>query len=261
APDPAYAIAETHLKQAPAKAGAWQGPHWQGWIPWVMVILVVIVWDSLHIAKIGATPIHWPGLDKQVFISLYQKPYAAVWNFEPLGTGTAIFVSALLTALATRATGQQFMAALRTTAKQGWLAVITVALTIGLAFLMNYSGMTYTLGYAVASTGMVFPLVSVFLGWIAVFLTGSDTSGNALFGNLQVAAAHQLSLDPVLFASANSAGGVMGKMISPQNITTGVAVTSLKGQEGVVLARTFKHSLFLTFLMGLVVVFQQYVLH
>ncbi|MFT9316263.1 MAG: L-lactate permease [Acetobacter orientalis] len=260
-PDPAYAIAETHLKQAPAKAGAWQGPHWQGWIPWVVVILVVIVWDSLHIAKIGATPIHWPSLDKQVFISLYQKPYAAVWNFEPLGTGTAIFVSALLTALATRATGQQFMAALRTTAKQGWLAVITVALTIGLAFLMNYSGMTYTLGYAVASTGMVFPLVSVFLGWIAVFLTGSDTSGNALFGNLQVAAAHQLSLDPVLFASANSAGGVMGKMISPQNITTGVAVTSLKGQEGVVLARTFKHSLFLTFLMGLVVVFQQYVLH
>lgn len=261
APDPAYAVDEAYLAQAPAQTGHWSGPHWQGWIPWIVVVLVVIVWDSLHIAKIGATPVHWPGLDQQVFISLYQKPYAAVWNFEPLGTGTAILVSALLTALITRISPQKFWAALKTTARQGWLAVITVALTIGLAFLMNYSGMTYTLGYAVASTGILFPFVSVFLGWIAVFLTGSDTSGNALFGNLQVAAAHQLSLDPVLFASANSAGGVMGKMISPQNITTGVAVTSLKGQEGVVLARTFKHSIFLTLLMGLVVVFQQYVLH
>lgn len=102
--------------------------------------------------------------------------------------------------------------------------------------------------------------MSVFLGWIAVFLTGSDTSGNALFGNLQVAAAHQLSLDPVVFASANSSGGVMGKMISPQNITTGVAVTSLKGQEGVVLARTFKHSLFLTICLGIMVAVQQFVM-
>ncbi len=93
-----------------------------------------------------------------------------------------------------------------------------------------------------------------------MFLTGSDTSGNALFGNLQVAAAHQLSLDPVVFASANSSGGVMGKMISPQNITTGVAVTSLKGQEGVVLARTFKHSLFLTICLGIMVAVQQFVM-
>ncbi|MCX2561808.1 L-lactate permease [Acetobacter farinalis] len=261
APDPAYAIDQTFLKPAPQKAGDWNGPHWQGWIPWITVVLVVIVWDSLHVAKIGATPIKWPGLDHQVFISLYQKPYAAVWNFEPLGTGTAILVSALLTALLTGLAPHKIRAALVTTARQGWLAVVTVALTIGLAFLMNYSGMTYTLGFAVASTGVLFPFVSVFLGWVAVFLTGSDTSGNALFGNLQVAAAHQLSLDPVLFASANSAGGVMGKMISPQNITTGVAVTSLKGQEGVVLARTFKHSLFLTICLGLMVVVQQYVLH
>lgn len=258
--DPAYAIDARFLQQPVRKAGDWNGPHWQGWIPWVTVVLVVIVWDSLHIAKIGATPIKWPGLDHQVFISLYQKPYAAVWNFEPLGTGTAILLSALLTALFTRLAPRKIWAALVTTARQGWLAVVTVALTIGLAFLMNYSGMTYTLGYAVASTGVLFPFVSVFLGWIAVFLTGSDTSGNALFGNLQVAAAHQLSLDPVVFASANSAGGVMGKMISPQNITTGVSVTSLKGQEGVVLARTFKHSLFLTICLGVMVAVQQFVM-
>lgn len=259
-PDPTHAIDDRILQQAPRKAGDWNGPHWQGWIPWITVVLVVIVWDSLHIAKIGAMPIHWPGLDHQVFISLYQKPYAAVWNFEPLGTGTAILVSALLTALFTRLAPRRIWAALVTTARQGWLAVVTVALTIGLAFLMNYSGMTYTLGYAVASTGVLFPFVSVFLGWIAVFLTGSDTSGNALFGNLQVAAAHQLSLDPVVFASANSSGGVMGKMISPQNITTGVAVTSLKGQEGIVLARTFKHSLFLTICLGVMVAVQQFIM-
>ena len=105
-------------------------------------------------------------------------------------------------------------------------------LIIGLAYLMNYSGMAYTLGNGVASTGYLFVLLSPFLGWIAVMLSGSDTSGNALFGNLQVVAARQLNLNPVLFAATNSSGGVMGKMISPQNIATGVSVTNLKSQEG-----------------------------
>ena len=107
--------------------------------------------------------------------------------------------------------------------------------------------------------GVVFPLVSAFLGWVAVFLSGSDTSGNALFGNLQAVAANQLGLNPVLIAATNSSGGVMGKMISPQNIATGVSVTDLKGQEGVVIARTFKHSIILTLLLGVLVVIQQYV--
>jgi lactate permease len=91
-----------------------------------------------------------------------------------------------------------------------------------------------------------------------VFLSGSDTSGNALFGNLQVVAAKQLGLNPVLIAATNSSGGVMGKMISPQNIATGVAVTDLKGKEGVVLARTFKHSIILALILGLIVMAQQY---
>ena len=123
---------------------------------------------------------------------------------------------------------------------------------------MNYSGMTYTLGKAMASVGVFFPMVSAFLGWIAVFLSGSDTSGNALFGNLQVVAANQLGLNPVLIAATNSSGGVLGKMISPQNIATGVSVTDLKGQEGLVFAKTFKHSVILTILLGLLVVAQQY---
>ena len=110
----------------------------------------------------------------------------------------------------------------------------------------------------VASTGYLFVLLSPFLGWVAVLLSGSDTSGNALFGNLQVVAARQLNLNPVLFAATNSSGGVMGKMISPQNIATGVSVTNLKGQEGVVFARTFRHSIVLTLLLGVLVAFQQY---
>ena len=97
--------------------------------------------------------------------------------------------------------------------------VVTVALIVGLAYLMNYSGLNYTLGLGVASVGIFFPLLSPFLGWVAVFLSGSDTSGNALFGNLQVVAANQLGPNPVLIAATNSSGGVMGKMISPQDQT------------------------------------------
>jgi len=125
---------------------------------------------------------------------------------------------------------------------------------------MNYSGLTYTLGKAVAMTGVFFPLLSAFLGWIAVFLSGSDSSGNALFGNLQVVAARQLNLSPVLFAATNSSSGVMGKMISPQNIATGAAVTRLKGQEGLIFARTFVHSIVLTLMLVALVLIQQYLI-
>jgi len=153
-----------------------------------------------------------------------------------------------------------FFACVADTWRQIWMAVVTVMLIIGLAYLMNYSGLNYTLGLGVASVGLLFALLSPFLGWVAVFLSGSDTSGNALFGNLQVVAARQLNLDPVLFAATNSSGGVMGKMISPQNIATGVSVTDLRGHEGVVFARTFKHSIFLTFALGVLVAIQQYLI-
>ena len=124
-----------------------------------------------------------------------------------------------------------------TTWRQIRLALLTVATIMGLAFLMNFSGMTYTLGDGVSHLGLFFTIASAFLGWVAVALSGSDTSGNALFGNLQVVAAHQLGLDPTLFAATGSSGGVLGKMSSPQNISTGVAVTPLKGQEGLVFSK------------------------
>jgi lactate permease len=253
APDPEFAVARNG-DRAPGAARVGYG----GWMPWIVVSVVVILWIHLNVAAIGDVKVHWPGLDNAVFISLYHKPYAAIWDFQPLGTGTAILLSAVIVAVWTRTGVREFLDCAWKTWRQIRIAVATVMMIVGLAFLLNYSGMSYTLGTGVASTGALFPLVSAFLGWIAVFLSGSDTSGNALFGNLQVVAAHQLNLNPVLMAATNSSGGVMGKMISPQNIATGVSTTDLKGHEGVVFARTFWHSVVLTVLLGFLVVAQQH---
>jgi lactate permease len=234
-------------------------PTWQGWMPWLIVTGTVILWTFFKIANIGQRAIPWPGLDKAVAITLYHdKPYAAVWAFQPLGTGTAILLAALITALLVRLSPTALCRCAALTIRQIWQAVVTVMLIVGLAYVMNYAGLAYTLGLAVASTGHAFILFSPFLGWIAVFLSGSDTSGNALFGNLQVVAARQLHLNPLLFAATNSSGGVLGKMISPQNIATGVSVTDLKGKEGAVLARTFMHSVVLTLVLVVIVIIQQY---
>lgn len=252
--DPEFAIAEAALPSTgtPVKA-------WQGWLPWVIVSATVIVWMSFKIPSHWQQAVPWPGLHNVVAITLYQdKPYAAIWTFQPLGTGTAILLAALITAVLVRISLSQLWQCVVITVRQIRLAVITVMLIVALAYVMNYSGIAYTLGLAAASTGRAFVLFSPFLGWIAVFLSGSDTSGNALFGNLQVVAARQLHLDPVLFAATNSSGGVMGKMISPQNIATGISVTHLKGQEGKVLARTFWHSVAITLILVVIVIIQQY---
>ncbi len=230
------------------------------WLPWVAVSVVVFLWVEFKVADNGAQLIAWPGLDKQVFLTLYGKPYAAIYTFQPLGTGTAILVSAILTALALRATPGQFFGALADTWFQLRFAILTVMLIVGLAYLFNYSGMAYSLGLALSKVGGIFPFFSAFLGWIACFLSGSDTSSNALFGNLQVAAARQLKLSPVLMAATNSSGAVMSKMISPQNVTTGVSTTEYVGQEGLVIRRTFIHSIILASLLGLLAMAQQYLI-
>ena len=261
APDPEFAVSAA-LPEAARRAstGSSAIAPWQGWLPWILVSAVVIAWTSFKVANVGQQQIPWPGLHKAISITLYDdKPYAAIWTFQPLGTGSAILLAAILTAALVRLSPGQFLRCVGHTIRQAWLAVLTVMLIVGLAYLMNYSGLAYTLGKGAASAGHLFILFSPFLGWLAVFLSGSDTSGNALFGNLQVVAARQLDLNPVLFAATNSSGGVMGKMISPQNIATGVAVTSLKGREGEVVARTFIHSIVLTVLLALLVVIQQYV--
>jgi lactate permease len=258
APDAEFAIAHSSLDTPGAAAR--NVPAWQGWLPWLIVTAAVILWTFFKVAVIWQQKIHWPGLDKAVAITLYHdKPYEAVWTFQPLGTGTAILIAALITALIVGLSPAEIGRCAVRTIRQIWQAVVTVMLIVALAYVMNYSGLAYTLGLAVASTGHAFVLFSPFLGWIAVFLSGSDTSGNALFGNLQVVAARQLQLNPLLFAATNSSGGVMGKMISPQNIATGVSVTDLKGKEGAVLARTFIHSIVLTLVLVVIVIVQQYI--
>jgi len=238
------------------------------WLPWALVSLIVILWTiklplgpkGFQMSTIGQSIIKWPGLNNAVYLTLYNKPYAATYTFQPLGTGTAILVAVIITALILRASPRLFFSALVDTWKQLRFAILTVVLIIGLAYLFNYAGIAYTLGLAISSVGAIFPFFSAFLGWIACFLSGSDTSSNALFGNLQVVAARKLNLSPILMAGTNSSGAVMSKMISPQNVTTGVSTTGLQGKEGLIIRKTFVHSIILICVMGLLALAQQYLI-
>ncbi|KYP80045.1 L-lactate permease [Ferroacidibacillus organovorans] len=236
------------------------GQSFKAWLPWLMITAIVIIWTFLKVAAIGTMSVKWPGLNKLVYLTLYHKSYDAVWVFQPLGSGTPILVAVVLTALFLRVDMKTFWLAASDTWKQLRFAILTVMEIVALAYLYNYSGMAYTLGLAVATVGAFFPFLSAFLGWIACFLTGSDTSSNVLFGNLQVVAAKQLHLNPVLMAATNSSGAVMSKMISPQNVTTGVSTGPLKNQEGLVIRRTFMHSVILTLILGVLVFLQAHVL-
>jgi lactate permease len=217
----------------------------EAWAPWILLSAIVLAWSYLKLLQKGQVAVPVPGLHNAIFITLYQKPYAAVYLFQPLAVGTAAFTAMLLTALVFRVRLKILLASGSNTLRQLRLPWLTVMLIVGLAYLYNYSGMAYTLGAALAALGWLFPLVSGYLGWMACFLSGSDTASNLLFGNLQVAAAHQLGLNPVLLAATNSSGAVTGKMISPQNIAVGVTTVGLVGQEGNVLRTTFWHSLVL----------------
>jgi L-lactate transport len=228
------------------------------WLPWAWLSAVMILWSYFKLFQRGQFPLVMPSLHNGVLITLYQKPYAAIYSFQPLAGGTAVLVATILTALCFRVKPALFVdsgiKAIRQLATPG----ITVLMIVGLAYLFNYSGMAYTIGAAVARVGLVFPIVSSYLGWIACFLSGSDTSSNLLFGNLQVAAAHNLHLSEILLAATNSSGAVTGKMISPQNIAVGVTTVGLIGKEGNVLRRTFWHSVLLAGLLGLLAFAQAY---
>jgi lactate permease len=246
--------------EIPARAALPIGDVIHGMLPWLVLSLVVVVWTHFEVFKKGQIPMPIPSLHNGVIISLYGKPYAAVFNFQPFATGTAVLVTTLISAPLLRIRPMHLMESGVETIRQLRVPSIVVFFIVGMAFLFNYSGMVYTLGAALAGTGVFFPLVSSFLGWVACFLTGSDTSSNFLFGNLQVAAAQQLNLNPVLLAATNSSGAVAGKMISPQNIAIGVSTVGLVGKEGEVLRSTFWHSvLFATFIGGVALV-QAYLL-
>lgn len=228
------------------------------WAPWVILAVVMIGWTYFKLFQWGQIAIPITGLHNAIFISLYQKPYAAIFNFQPLAAGTAALTATLLTVAAFRVLIKTFLNAGRKTLLQLRKPGLTVGLIVALAYLYNYSGMAYTLGAALAGLGGMFPLASGFLGWIACFLSGSDTASNLLFGNLQVAAGHQIGVNPVLLAATNSSGAVTGKMISPQNVAVGVTTVGLIGQEGDVVRSTFWHSIALASFLSLLAFAQAY---
>jgi lactate permease len=188
-------------------------------------------------------------------------PYEALFEFNWLSaSGTACLLATLASALVLRVSPGGVVKAYVDTFKQLKLALVTIASMLGLAYLMNYSGMTSTLGLALAATGWSFPFFSAIVGWLGVFLTGSDTSANALFGNLQVVTANKLGLNPILTASVNSAAGVMGKMISVQSIAVAVAATGMSTADESRLFRfTIKHSVFLMLCMAVISMLFAYV--
>jgi lactate permease len=238
------------------------------WAPYALLVVFVLLWGYPAISKALKSydiPVPWPGLHNTIQrlppVAPKPSPYGAIYTFPWLSaSGTACLFAALLAALVAGLKPRQFLGVIAHTAKQLALAELTLAAVLGLAYLMNYSGATATLGLAFAATGAVFPFFSALLGWLGVFLTGSDTSANALFGSLQVVTATKLGMSPVLMAASNSSGGVMGKMISLTSIAVAAAATSMKREDEALLFRfTMRHSILLASLIGLVVVFYAYV--
>jgi len=253
------------------------------WLPYMLLVVFVLIWgeadikaainrwsDSLLPAFVpqSATVLNGltvPGLHNVITrippVTAQPAPYAAVYELNwASASGTACFLAALAAAILLRVKPSQFVGIYVATFKQLKLPMATIACMLGLAYLMNYSGMTSTLGLALATTGFAFPFFSAVLGWLGVFLTGSDTSANALFGNLQVVTANALGLNPVLTASVNSAAGVMGKMISVQSIAVAVAATGMTSADESRLFRfTIKHSVILMVVMGIISMLFAYV--
>jgi lactate permease len=188
-------------------------------------------------------------------------PYPAVYKFDILAaTGTSILISAIISAFILGVGVKMFFETFFETLRELMKPVFTIGLVLGFAFIANYSGMSSTLGLAFAASGALFPFFSPFLGWLGVFLTGSDTSSNALFANLQAVTAQQIGVNPILTIGANTTGGVTGKMISPQSIAVACAAVGLVGKESDLFRFTLKHSLFFALLIAIITYIQAYYL-
>ena len=197
----------------------------------------------------------WPGLD--VVGATGDPPSAQTFAFSFFDTpGTVVLFCGLLAIAALRIDLREALRTYGETLNQLKLAIVTVMAVLGLAYVMNLTGMTSTLGRWIAGSGDVFAFLSPIIGWLGVAITGSDTSSNALFGALQVEAAKQAGLSPVLLASANSSGGVLGKMISPQNLAIGAAAVALAGKEGDIFRRVLFWSVVMTLAMCVIVFLQ-----
>jgi L-lactate permease len=220
---------------------------------------------------------YWPGTyennakGQPVSLIFREKPIVSKSTAYPLtfdlnflaAAGSLVLYAGLIAFLLMRAFRLRvsFLAVYAKTVRQLALPIATIALILAIAQLMNYSGMTASLAIALSKTGFIFPFVAAFLGWLGVFLTGSDTSSNTLFGPLQAQTAQQLgNVSPILTAGTNSSGGVMGKMISPQNLSVGAAGVNKVGAEGEIFRRVIGYSLILTTAVGVVAMIEAYVI-
>jgi L-lactate permease len=218
-------------------------------------------WPGTYEIKNGK-PVSLISREKPVVSKSSEYPLAFDWNFL-LAAGSLVLYACLIVFLVMRLRGSRlnFLTVYGKTIRQLAIPIATIALILAIAQLMNYSGMTASMAIALSKTGFIFPFVAAFLGWLGVFLTGSDTSSNTLFGPLQAQTAQQLgNVSPILTAGTNSSGGVMGKMISPQNLSVGAAGVNKVGAEGEIFRRVIGYSLILTSAMGLLAMFQAYVI-
>ncbi len=241
----------------------------RAWSPYILLIIFVLLWGFAPFKALldKATIVFgWPGLDGHVRrlapVVATPGPYAAKFTLNLVSaSGTSAMLATLCTALFLRVPVRQFVASLCRTTRDLAFSILTITSVVALAYVMNYSGTTATLALALAATGASFPFFSALLGWLGVFLTGSDTSANALFGNLQVVTANKLGFSPSLMAAVNSSGGVMGKMVSLQSISVAAAATGMPPEDEARLFRfTLKHSLFLAAIIGLIALLYSYVL-
>ncbi len=236
----------------------------RAWSPYMIMTLMVVGWGLQpvkdYLNKIGQIKFYMPGLQNAILqpagTLLIIKPF----TFSYLSNaGSAILLAALICVPLTGISRKKLVRVIAVTATQLKFPVITIASVVAFAFVVNNSGMSVTIALALAGTGVLFPFFSPVLGWLGVFITGSDTSSNALFCKLQLNSAHTIGIDPVITVAANASGGVAAKMISPQSIAVGVASAGLVGKESNLFMFTVKHSFIMLLLICVFTILQAYV--
>lgn len=238
------------------------------WMPWIILSVVVFIWGLPQVKaglnNVSLINITVPYLHNQVLrvppVVTQPKAEEAVFAFNWLSaTGTGLLLSGLIGGLLLGLSPLKLVRIFGHTIWRVRYSLLTIAAMLALGFTTRYAGLDATMGLAFASTGSLFPFFSALLGWLGVALTGSDTSSNVLFGNLQQITAQQVGISPVLAAAANSSGGVMGKMIDAQSIVVAGVATGQEGNEGEILRYVFFHSLALAILVGILIYLQAYV--
>ncbi len=237
------------------------------WGPYLSLTFFIVLWTIPAVKELLAHATFvfaWPGLNDLVAkvapIATHTTTLEAKFTWDLLGaTGSALFIAGIAAKFICNLSWRGFGSTFKETLYELRFPLVTIACVVAFGQLMNYSGMSGTLALALAKTGVLFPLFAPILGWIGVFLTGSDTSSNLLFGSLQQLTAQQLHLNPYLTVGANSAGGVMGKMISPQSIAVGTSSTGMVGKEGEVYRFTLRHSIAFLLIVSVIVLTFAYV--